>query len=47
MSQLECLRDIVKDKYPRLRVEENVDEHWIVISRLFRHIHVGGPGFEF
>ena len=47
MWQLERLCDIVKDKYPRLRVEENIDEHWIVISRLFHHVRVGGPGFEF
>ena len=34
MSQLERLRDIVKDKYPRLLVEENNDNHWIVISKV-------------
>ena len=31
--QLERLRDIVKEKYPELRVEKNVDEQWVVISR--------------
>ena len=32
-SQLEHLRDIVKEKYPELRVEENIHEQWVVISR--------------
>ena len=32
-SHLERLWAIVKERYPELRIEENIHEQWIVISR--------------
>ena len=34
-SRFQSVRDLVKSEFSELRVEENVEERWIVVSRYY------------